>query len=90
MKVPGLDGVFYYRQPLGANCVVYAFKRDDGMTDLIDTGIYYIRPVLASVVHLLVIAKFLVDEDLVLDVSVPAVRDFVAHLDDRIALLKST
>ncbi|NMC03951.1 MAG: hypothetical protein GYA24_02005 [Candidatus Lokiarchaeota archaeon] len=45
---------------------------------------------LASVVHLLVIAKFLVDEDLVLDVSVPAVRDFVAHLDDRIALLKST
>jgi glyoxylase-like metal-dependent hydrolase (beta-lactamase superfamily II) len=30
---------------------VYAFKRDDGAIDLIDTGIYYIRPVLADVVR---------------------------------------
>ncbi len=51
MKVPGFDDVFFYRHKLGANCVVYAFKRGDGAIDLIDTGIYYARPVLADVVR---------------------------------------
>nr|MDO8115155.1 MBL fold metallo-hydrolase [Candidatus Sigynarchaeota archaeon] len=49
MKVPGFDDIFFYRNMLGANCVVYAFLRDDGAIDLLDTGIYYIRPVLSKV-----------------------------------------
>ena len=51
MKVPGFEDIFYYRHSLGANCVVYAFKRDDGALDMIDTGICYARPVLANVVR---------------------------------------
>ncbi|MBN2153989.1 MAG: MBL fold metallo-hydrolase [Candidatus Lokiarchaeota archaeon] len=51
MRVPGLQGVYFYRHQLGTNCVVYALERGDGALDLIDTGIYYIRPVLASVVR---------------------------------------
>ena len=40
MKV--FENVFYYRQPIGANCNVYAFK-DGADIDLIDTGIDHFR-----------------------------------------------
>ena len=49
-RLPNLDGVFYYRHKIGANCNVYAFIRPDGAIDLLDTGIIYVRPILSTVV----------------------------------------
>ncbi|MHA1999750.1 MAG: MBL fold metallo-hydrolase, partial [Promethearchaeota archaeon] len=49
MKVQGFDNIFFYKHRFGANCNVYAFKNPDGSLDLVDTGIYYLRPIFATV-----------------------------------------